>query len=276
MSELLENCLHRWSLSDPYLLAETPTSQVYTVWFEDTQVVLKVLKPLGYEEKTGAAALRYFNGSGAVKLLRANEDAYLLEYADGEDLKELVERGEDEQATEIIADVLNKLHSVQQPELPHELFTLNRWFHSLFVKADQDQRDGVHSIYVNAASLAQLLLADPHDVCVLHGDIHHENIRFKDQRGWLAFDPKGLIGERTFDAANTLCNPITMPHLVQNESRLLKNADILAHKLNIDRQRILQFTFAYACLSASWIVEDGDDPDHDMAIAQILIPHIQF
>jgi streptomycin 6-kinase len=51
----------------------------------------------------------------------------------------------------------------------------------------------IDSIYVHGASLAEQRLVDPREVRVLHGDIHHRNIR-KTSRGWLTFDPKGLIG----------------------------------------------------------------------------------
>jgi streptomycin 6-kinase len=53
------------------------------------------------------------------------------------------------------------------------------------------------------------MLADPREVRVLHGDIHHRNIRMSG-RGWLSLDPKGLVGERTYDCASSLCNP-TIP-----------------------------------------------------------------
>jgi hypothetical protein len=45
------------------------------------------------------------------------------------------------------------------------------------------------------------------DVVVLHGDMHHENILKFSSRGWLAIDPKGLVGERGFDYANIFCKP---------------------------------------------------------------------
>ena len=44
-------------------------------------------------------------------------------------------------------------------------------------------------------------------MCVLHGDIHHDNILDFGKRGWLAIDPKRLQGERGFDYANLFCNP---------------------------------------------------------------------
>jgi len=274
MTDKLEHYLRAWNLSDPQPLAETVSSYVYTVTSGEKRVVLKLLTPRGDEEKSGVLALRCYDGHGAVRLLRADDAAQLLEYADGEDLIALVKRGEDEKATEIIADVLNRLHVASTESIPDGLFSLKRWFRSLFLKAEADRRDGTDSVYVRAALVAEALLSDPRDVRVLHGDIHHENIRHKAQRGWLAFDPKGLVGERTYDAANTLCNPVHTPELVHNETRLLNNAAILARHLRIDLPRILAYTFAYVCLSASWFVEDGADPVYELRIAGIIEPHL--
>ena len=111
---------------------------------------------------------------------------------------------------------------------------------------------------------------------MLHGDIHHRNIR-QSARGWLAFDPKGLVGERTYDCANTLCNPFPYSDgLVHNERRLLTNAAILADALDIELSRLLAFTFAYACLSASWFLDDNsaDNAAWVLRVATLIEPHI--
>jgi streptomycin 6-kinase len=235
-----------WYLSNPQFLARTMTSLIYTVIHETETVILKLLSPSEIDEQRGAVALRYFDGHGAVRLLRCDEGAQLMEYAAGDELVTLVECGEDENATRIIA----QLHSVSQ-NIPHDgLVMLESWFEALFNKAASDRQAGIDSIYVRSASLARRLLVDQREVRVLHGDIHHRNIR-KTSRGWLTFDPKGLIGERTYDCANTLCNPV-MPELVHNETRLLTNAAILADTLALDLSRVLAFTYAYACLNASW------------------------
>jgi streptomycin 6-kinase len=265
----LEHYLQAWSLAQPQLIAQTPTSHVYTVSYQGETAVLKLLSPMGaLEEGAGALALRHYDGHGAVRLLRHDEGAHLLEYADGEDLKALVLRGEDERATQIIADVLNHLHH-RRDQLP-ALKPLRQQFRSLFAKADTDQRAGDASIYVRAAHRAQQLFDQPQDVCVLHGDVHHENIRWREGRGWLVFDPKGLIGERAFDAANTLYNPIEMPDIVIDEARLRRNAAILAHDLNLDLGRLYAFAFVYGCLSAAWFLEDQESPDQEIAVASII------
>ena len=95
-------------------------------------------------------------------------------------------------------------------------------------------------------------------------------------RGWLAFDPKGLVGERAYDCANTLCNPV-MPALVHSETRLLANAAILAGMLALDPWRVLAFTYAYACLNASrWLRLGGNDiVQWHLDVAMIIEPHIE-
>jgi streptomycin 6-kinase len=272
--------LDAWNLSNPQLLMQTMTSHIYTVTYDTKTAVLKLLSPSETEEQRGAVALRYFDGCGAVRLLRYDEGAHLLEYATGDELVTLVERGEDENATRIIAQVIKQLHSVPQDAPRDGLFILDRWFGELFNKAAVDRQAGIESIYVRSASLAEWLLADQHEVRVLHGDIHHRNIR-QSSRGWLAFDPKGVVGERTYDCANTLCNPV-MPELVHNETRLLTNAAILADALALDLSRVLAFTYAYACLNASWwLLRIGTEGAEDIVqwhlnVAVIIEPHIEW
>lgn len=278
MSELLKHYLDQWKLSDPKPLTETITSHLYTVTHKAERAVLKILTPVGIQdEHRGAIALRYWDGRGTVHLLHVDEQAHLLEYASGDDLIPMVQRGEDEKATTIIADLLHQLHmtsTVAAKPVPDGLIPLTVWFRSLFKKAAADREDGQTSIYVRAARKAEDYLANPLDTRVLHGDIHHENIRYRPQRGWLLFDPKGLIGERTFDAANVLRNPHNMPELVENEVRLLKTAAILARALDVNTSRVLDFTFLLACLSACWYLEDGEDPQFDMGIAELIEPHL--
>src|SRR6185436_1191518 len=130
--------LAAWDLSHPQLLAQTVTSDIYTVTRGAETAVLKLLSPSETEEQSGALALRYFDGHGAVRLLRFDQGAHLLEYAAGDELVTLVERGQDESATRIIAQVIEQLHSVPQ-DTPHDgLFVLDRWFGDLFNKAVAD------------------------------------------------------------------------------------------------------------------------------------------
>ncbi len=275
----LNHYLAAWDLAHPQLLTQTHTSHIYTVGHDNETVILKLLAVGETEERSSVLALSYFDGRGAVRLLRYDEEAQLLEYASGDALVTLVERGEDEEATRVIAAVIKQLHGVSQ-DAPHDgLLPLEQWFAALFDKAAADQADqqaGEESIYVRGAVIARRLLDDPREVRVLHGDIHHYNIR-QSARGWLAFDPKkGLLGERTYDCANSLCNP-GMPDLVHNETRLLRNASILSEELGLELPRILAFTYAWCCLNSSWwsALSGGDEiVNWFLKVARIVEPHL--
>src|SRR5690606_4628329 len=137
----LNRYLNLWNLTDPELLAQSPRGDVYAVYRNGEKVVLKLLTPEGAEDETeGVLALQLFDGHGAVRLLAHDENAHLLEYAGDEELAQMVWRGDDLQATQIIADVLNKLHR-PRPYVP-QLRTLRRRFRSLFEQAARDQAAG--------------------------------------------------------------------------------------------------------------------------------------
>jgi streptomycin 6-kinase len=278
--EKLNDYLAAWNLSTPQILKQTMTSHIYTVTHESETVILKLLSSSETDEQRGALALRHFDGNGAVRLLRYDDGAQLMEYAAGDELVTLVERGEDENATRIIARVIKQLHSVPQDAPYNGMLMLDRWFGALLKKAAADKQVGIESIYVRSASLAERLLADQREIRVLHGDLQHYNIR-NTPRGWLAFDPKGVVGERTYDCANTLCNPV-MPELVHNETRLLNNAAILADTLALELGRVLAFTYIYACLNASWwsqlsSMEKAEDIVRwHLNVATIIEPYIKI
>ncbi len=265
-------------MSDPEFLVETATSHIYAVRRDGEKAVLKLFTPIGVEDEyEGIAALRYFDGQGAVRVLAFDEGALLMEYAGDEQLAELVWRGEDEEATRIIAEVVNKLHQ-PRPGVPVPQFrTLRQRFRALFDRAARDEAAGENSIFVHGAHVAEHLLSTPREECVLHGDIQHHNIRRHPTRGWLAYDAKGLFGERTFDAANTLCNPSNVDVLVASEGRFLRNSQILAEGMGIPVARLRAYAFAYLCLSVSWW---GDADNHEkkqvLKVAQNAEKHVDL
>jgi len=92
---------------------------------------------------------------------------------------------------------------------------------------------------------------------LLHGDLHHYNVLFDSQRGWLAIDPKGVIGELEYEVGAALRNPYEKPELLAEPSTIAKRIDSFASRLNLDAGRVLAWAFGQAVLSAAWAVEDG-------------------
>jgi streptomycin 6-kinase len=109
-------------------------------------------------------------------------------------------------------------------------------------------------------------LSNQDDVRPLHGDLHHENVFFG-VRGWLALDPKGLVGDPAFDVANLFYNPIDRDDLRTDPRRMHSVASRFAKVLRRDQRTILDHGFAHACLSAAWHVEDGNHAEAQRSLA---------
>lgn len=249
----------RWKLRNPKLMDETFSSSIWRVTRADgPQAVVKELRqfPDVRDELRGAHYLRWRRGEGAVRLFGVDRRKMLLEFA-GERLltDELNENG-DRRATEIAAEVLDRLLSPSKHQPPAALQPLRERFASLFAIAKRD----ANSPYVEAAQLADTLLSLQIGPRPLHGDLHHDNI-ILGARGWLAIDPKGVFGDPAFDAANLFHNPLGRDDLCVDPERIAHMAELFGKTLLQPPTRILDFTIAYGCLSASWHAEDGNDED---------------
>lgn len=217
------------------------------------------------EERLGGLLMRWWDGEGAARVLAWDGDALLLERAIGSrSLVALVHDGRDADASRILCQVAARLHAPRDAPLP-DLMPLERWFEALEPGA---ARYG--GMLVDAAATARGLLAEPREVVTLHGDLHHENVLDGGAgRDWLAIDPKRLIGERGYDFANVVCNPERDLKIVTSPGRLLRQVDVIAAAARIERRRLLQWILAYAGLSAAWILDDGDTPELEFAVAEI-------
>lgn len=264
--------LKKWNLTAPEKLAETATSHVYKADQERRPVVLKLLTPLGrLDEAGGPMALRHFSGRGAVELLDCDEGAHLVSFIDGHFLKSLVMAGKDFEATEIICDVLEKIHAASG-EMPTGLISMEENFRALFSHA-KDSHGG--SLLNRAAQLAERLIATEQERVVLHGDVHHKNILESSVHGWLLIDPKGLIGERANDMANVFYNPDDRPQLVESRERIQRVCSAFSGRFKMDPVRILEFAFTYGCLSSCWAIDDGLNPDRRWRIAKMIFSMLQ-
>jgi streptomycin 6-kinase len=264
---LFASWLERWSLVADGTPIETPTSNLLPVTQGGAPAMLKLLKPSS-DEGPGIAALRWFAGDGAVRVIAAEGDAVVMERAVGtRSLTAMAVGGEDEAAIRIIAGVAKALHG-PRPEPPPELPTLARRFRALF------EAGPAHPVLARCAETARRLVATSQESVVLHGDLHHENV-LDSPRGWLAIDPKGVAGERAYDTANLFLNPAGVERLVLDPERALRLAAILSQELALDQARVLGFAFAHAGLSAAWCIEDGIDPRIAIEAAEMLEPLAQ-
>ncbi|WP_257387577.1 aminoglycoside phosphotransferase family protein [Tahibacter caeni] len=245
----------RWHLRRPQLLADTRTSRVWQALRADgSRAVVKAIKPAGTDELHGAALLRWRRGEGLVRLYAVSGHRQLLEHAGGTSLAQFLGERGDIEATDIAAEVLARLSAPSRTPAPAGLTPLSMYFASLFTRA---RGRPAGDPYREAARMAERLLRAARDARPLHGDLHHDNI-LHGPRGWLAIDPRGLVGDAAFDAANLLYNPLRRDDLCLDAEHLHRRAETYARALGQELPPILAHAYAYGCLSAAWHAEDGN------------------
>jgi streptomycin 6-kinase len=252
--DVLTPWLDRWGLTPDGLAFSTKGGSRLMPVRADGQAAM--LKIAGHEEEEhGGALMAWWGGEGAARVLQIEGRAILLErLSGGRDLATMAGTGEDDAATRVLCETAMRLHAPRSASPPATLVPLDRWHRSLAQAAAR-----LGGLFAEAWPVAQDLLAHPSGAVVLHGDLHHDNVLDGGPRGWLAIDPKGLIGERGFDYANLFRNPDA--DIALKPGRLARQARIVAETAALEPGRLLAWVFTYAVLGAAWSLEDANDAD---------------
>src|SRR3569623_1091871 len=214
--EVFEPRLARWRLVPDGGASVTHSRRLLPVRRDGVPAMLKIAT--AEEEGGGAHLMAWYAGNGAARVLAHGADALLLERLTGQrTLVELERSGRGDEATRIICAVVAGLHAARNRAPPKTLYQMATWFRPLEPAAAR-----LGGVLTKSAAAARDLLATPRNVVPLHGDIHHENILDGGERGWLAIDPKGLLGERAFDYASLVFPP---------EARTTENAGRMAQRV---------------------------------------------
>lgn len=252
---------------------ETPSSCIAFGTRSNQQVVLKVVRQPGEEWRCGEV-LAAFDGSGVVRVYEYVGGAVLLErLIPGTSLASLSLGGHDEEATAILAEVIQRM-SQGQPSL-ETFITVADWGKGFQrYRASGDSRIPNHLVARGQHLYLQLCGSQP-NVRLLHGDLQHYNVLFDTERGWVAIDPKGVVGELEYEIGASLRNPYERPDLFAAPESIARRLKQYAARLPLDPKRALQWSFAQAVLSAIWSVEDGfavDAGNPALQLAQAIWP----
>ncbi|HAT7503741.1 aminoglycoside phosphotransferase family protein [Citrobacter braakii] len=272
-NSLFNTWLSRWGLTPDGQPLETHTSQLLPVVTKDGQkAILKLTDD--DSERNGCELMVWWNGNGAAKVLAHAAGAILLERATGAgSLADMSWSGNDAQACRIICHAASRLHLPRNASMP-ALTPLLYWFRCLAPAAEKHG-----GILTHCAEVANVLLSSPQNEVVLHGDLHHGNILDFGTKGWLAIDPKGLVGERGFDYANIFTNPDladpTKPVAIEPE-KFRQRVNIVSEIARIERQRLLMWIIAWCGLSSAWFLQEGDCATIPLRIAELASAELAF
>ncbi len=265
----LTAALERWDLAADGPVVDTPSGCVALVKRGADRRVLKIIGA-DSDEMAGVAAHAHYDGRGAVRLLAHVGRALLLERIEpGEALTRRVIEGDDDGATKILGDLMASLHRAGPAK---ERFpTVETWGESF---ADHRRERGALPVDLvdRAAALYGELCRSQGPRVLLHGDLHHDNVLYDDRRGWLAIDPKGVIGEPAYETGALLRNPTTDVARFAAPAIIDRRVRILCERLALDRARVLGWCFSQAVLSAIWAIEDGTTDERGLVSAQATLP----
>jgi streptomycin 6-kinase len=288
---LLTEATRRWGLTEIQpvpnlsynfvaLAALNTESNVSRRWmqsqvpFEDdktlhSQVVFKLGVP--HSELTSEiAALQHYAGRGTCRLLDADAEKgmLLLERLQPGNMLSTLE--DDDRTTHIAADVMKSLWEcsndfsrlITTEVVTTKFIQLKDWFDG-FQRLRQLFSGGTgplpKRLVETVEALSSDLLSENKNETLLHGDFHHFNV-LDSARGWLAIDPKGVIGPRGYELGPFLINPL--PDFLNGNSPLVqtqRRISILSEMLGMERERIRAWGLCHAVLSAWWCIE-GNDP----------------
>lgn len=245
--------LSQWAVRDPLHITDTPIASLWRVIRADgTFAAVKLYRDGNMQDEApGFDFLAARDGRGAAYLYDCAGSAVLMEWLDGPLLGDLTRAGKDDEASEVLVDTANRLH--QTPITPVEsLDPLCNRFEALFdARFAADCPAGTKATIRKASELATQLLSVQTNIRPLHGDLHHDNIKGS-KRGYLAFDAKGVLGERTFELANAFRNPLGSEALSGQPETILKRATIWSAGIDVPQNHLLSWAAAYSALSLSW------------------------
>jgi len=290
LPDLVAEASARWGLTDIQPVSNLSYNFVAFANRGNEKVALKI-GVRNDELISEMAALQLFNGEGACRLIDSDEERgfLLLERLTPGVMLSTLE--DDEQATHIAAEVMQKIwQPLDHVTLPKEhrddvsdsegsLTQTNRRFaaeqlrvtYNKFIRLS-DWFDGLKRLRARfnggtgpfdqklvervERSVSDFFIEN-HKPVLMHGDFHHFNI-LSSGRGWLVIDPKGVRGPAGYEMGPFLMNPWG-EMLNGTRQRLMteRRIDILHEHLGFERERIREWGLAHAVLSAWWDIEDN-------------------
>lgn len=251
---IVEQSCRRWQLG----LGATFTPGGDASWaapvtrHDGSLAVLKVSLP-DPAEVAAIAAPRRFDGRGAVQVYEHDPylRATLLEHCDpGTTAAECSTRHADEIAV-VVLPQLWSLTSKPPVGVPRLADVVRVRAAMVLDRATRASSDPL--LLAGAELLAELAAADAHTE-LLHGDFNQRNVLLS-SRGWLAIDPRPMIGDPAYELAQWLVTRSI------EESDPVTRTVSLAEQVRLPPTRVLRWLTAQTIQLCSWLHHSGNTAD---------------
>ncbi|WP_017586619.1 aminoglycoside phosphotransferase family protein [Nocardiopsis ganjiahuensis] len=252
----------RWGLRPAGEPMHGAVALVLPVERADGAAAVLKLQPVDSETEGEPAALRSWDGDGAVRLLEHDPGtgAMLLEALDG---TRRLESAPLDEALEVIGGLLARLGAHPAPDGMRDLGSTALGLAERARRTAASGRVGptARVCLGRWSALARELAAEPGDR-LLHWDLHYENVLAPlpgSGRGpWLAIDPKPLAGDPGFELLPALRNRWAEAEATGDPLREVRRRfDLLTEAAGLDRERARAWTLVRVLEDSLWQLEGG-------------------
>ncbi|MEU7856805.1 aminoglycoside phosphotransferase family protein [Nonomuraea sp. NPDC049141] len=250
--------LDRWELRPDGPAAYGMASLVLPVLQADgTPAVLK-FQQLREETAGAATGLRAWGGNGIVRLLDYHENSgtQLLERLDA--ARSLSSAADDDAAMQILGELMARLTSVPAPRDLRRLSDVAAAMLDQVPQAVTALRDPGEQRLVRTCASAVAELVGESGNCLLHWDLHYDNVLAGEREPWLAIDPEPLAGDPGFELLPALDNRWEEVEATGDVARaVLRRFDLLTEVLGLERGRAVGWSLGRVLQNALWDIEDA-------------------
>ncbi|WP_391209395.1 aminoglycoside phosphotransferase family protein [Psychrobacillus sp. L4] len=256
LESIITTYLEKWNLRSDGPVDNLSYNYVLKVIDEKGSRAILKLGVANYDFANEIRTLRAYNGKGCVKLIKADSEngVMLLEHLQpGTMLTEV----EEQLAVKTFAHVWTAIRKTVEENADHP--SIADWMKAFDRYQDKYQtNEGPipnHFVFLARTYFVEIANStESNDL--LHGDLHHENILYSTNYGWLAIDPKGVIGDKYFDFISFLTNQLF--NKLNPRQLLEKRVTLLCEELQLNKERLIKAAVAMSTLYACWGVEDND------------------
>ena len=270
LPSILARCCDKWGLTLGQPTEEIKVNYIaYVEMGNGEEAVLKVGVPHG-DFSAEMEALAIYEGRGINRLIDCDKalNAMLLERLRPGKMLDSV--GNAREQSEIAARILQELHATPPPShhtLPHFM----DWMRGAFADArsckDSERARGYIEQIPRVESMMGILMEADEPQILLHGDLHHWNILSDADRGWMAIDPKGVIGASCLDVGRFINNAMGFGETAAEKREILLEAvTVFSYVLGENEERMFAGAFCDKIMGSSWGLKQ--EPDEREASSQ--------
>ena len=273
LPSILARCCAKWGLTLGRPTEEIKVNYIaYVEMGNGEEAVLKVGVPHG-DFSAEMEALAIYEGRGINRLIDCDKalNAMLLERLRPGKMLDFV--GNAREQSEIAARILQELH-VTPPPSHHTLPHFMDWMRKAFADArsceDPERARGYIEQIPRVESMMGILMEADEPQILLHGDLHHWNILSDADRGWLAIDPKGVIGASCLDVGRFINNAMGFGETaVEKREILIEAVTVFSDVLGENKERMFAGAFCDKIMGSSWGLQQEPD-EHEASSQEVL------